>query len=55
MWGDCSLFWSMLGESGRVLEGMLRWKGTVGDPLDDEIERGPTASESDEETGSASA
>jgi len=44
-----------LGESERVLEGMLRWKGTVGDPLDDEIERGPTGSESDEETGSASA
>jgi len=44
-----------LGDSERALEGMLRWKGTVGDPLDDEIERGPTASESDEETGSASA
>lgn len=38
-----------------MFEGMLRWKGTVGEPLEDEIERGPTASESDEETGSASA
>ena len=44
-----------MGESERGFEGMFGWKGTVGDPLEEEIERGPTASESEEETGSASA